>query len=148
MVTRALTTRTGGDLFPSLFDDFFRPFNFWDPNFLPHTLTVPAVNIDENKEQYDLSLAAPGMKKSDFTINVENNMLTISCEKEEKSEKKQKNGYRNEFNYSSFSRSFALPDEVIKDKIDARYEDGVLKLSLPKKEEAKKLTVNKQIPVK
>ena len=145
MATRALTTRPGGDLFPTLFDDFFRPFNFWDTE---RTLTVPAVNIEENKEQYELSLAVPGMKKSDFNINVENNMLTISCEKEEKSEKKQKNGYRNEFNYSSFSRSFALPEEVIKDKIDARYEDGVLKLSLPKKEEAKKLTVNKQIPVK
>ncbi len=148
MATRALTTRNGGDLFPSLFDDFFRPFNFWDTDFTPRTLTMPAVNIDENKDRFDLSLAVPGMKKSDFNINVENNMLTISSEKEEKSETKQKNGYRNEFNYSSFSRSFALPEEVIKDKIDARYEDGVLKLSLPKKEEAKKLTVNKQILVK
>lgn len=145
MLTRELTTRTGGDLFPSLFDDFFRPFNFWDTE---RTLTVPAVNIEENKDQYLLSLAVPGMKKNDFNINVEGNILTISCEKEEKSENKQKNGFRNEFNYSSFSRSFTLPDEVIKDKIDAQYENGVLKLSLPKKEEAKKLTVNKQIPVK
>ncbi len=148
MATRALTTRTGGDLFPSLFDDFFRPFNFWDSDFLTRTLTMPAVNIDENKDQYELSLAVPGMKKDDLNLKLDGNMLTISCEKEEKSEMKQMNGYRNEFNYSSFSRSFALPDEVIKDKIDARYEDGVLKVSLPKKEEAKKLVVNKQIPVK
>lgn len=148
MTTNALTTRTGGNLFPSLFDDFFRPYNFWDTDFIPRTFTVPAANIDETKDQYELSLAVPGMKKSDFNIHIENNILTVSCEKEEKSETKQKNGYRNEFNYSSFSRSFALPDEVIKDKIDARYEDGVLKLSLPKKEEAKKIGVNKQIQVK
>lgn len=148
MATRALTTRTGRDLFPALSDDFFRPFNFWDSDFLPRTLTMPAVNIDENKDQYELSLAVPGMKKNDFNINVEGSMLTISSEKEEESEQKQKNGYRREFNYSSFSRSFALPDEVIKDKIDARYQDGVLKVSLPKKEEAKKMVVNKQIPVK
>lgn len=148
MATRTLTTRPGGDLFPSLFDDFFRPFNFWDADFVPRALIVPAVNIDENKDQYELALAVPGMKKNDFNINVEGNMLTISSEKEEESEEKQKNGYRREFNYSSFSRSFALPNEVIKDKIDARYQDGVLKVSLPKKEEAKKLIVNKQILVK
>ena len=148
MTTRALTRRRDGDLFPSLFNDFFRASNFWDTDLTPHTLTVPPVNSDENKDQYELSLAAPGMKKDDFKIDVEGNMLTISSEKEEESEEKHMNGYRREFNYSSFSRSFALPDEVIKDKIDARYQDGVLKVSLPKKEEAKKLIVSKQIPVK
>ncbi|MEO9147130.1 MAG: Hsp20/alpha crystallin family protein [Ginsengibacter sp.] len=148
MATRALTTRTGGDLFPSFFDNIFRPLNFWGTDFSPRTLTVPAVNIDKNKDQYELSLAVGGMKKDDFKISLENDILTSSSEKEEKSETKQKNGYQNEFNYSSFSRSFTLPDEVIKDKIDARYEDGVLKLNLPKKEQAKRLTVNKQITVK
>jgi HSP20 family protein len=71
-----------------------------------------------------VSLAAPGMKKEDFKIDVDGNMLTISSEKEETKEEKEKKFTRKEYNYSSFSRSFTLPDEVNKEKIDAKYEDG------------------------
>jgi HSP20 family protein len=79
---------------------------------------------------------------------VEGNLLTISSEKEEEHEEKEERYTRQEYSYSSFERSFTLPDEVNKDKIDAHYQDGVLKLVLPKKEEAKKMAVSKQIAVK
>ena len=110
-------------------------------------MNVPAVNITEQKDQYLVSLAAPGMKKDDFNIDVDGNMLTISSQKEESKEDKDKRYTRREYSYSSFSRSFTLPDEVNKEKIDARYEDGVLKISLPRYEEAKK-TSAKHIAVK
>jgi len=148
MTTRALSR--GNDILPSFFDDFLKPWNEWfdGGSFLGRTLTTPSVNIIENKEDFNLSLAVPGMKKEDFKIDVTGNLLTISCEKEEKKEEKDVRYSRKEYNYSSFSRSFTMPEDVNYEKIDATYEDGVLKLSLPKKEEAKKLTVNKQIAVK
>ena len=148
MPTKALMKT--GEMMPSLFDDFFRPWNEWFDNggFLGRTLTIPAVNITENKDEFFVSLAVPGMKKDDFNIDVNGTMLTISCEKEEKKEEKDARFTRKEFNYSSFSRTFTLPEEVNKEKIDARYEDGVLKLSLPKKEEAKKFAASKHIAVK
>jgi len=135
---------------PALFDDFFKPWNEWFDNdniFLGRTVRMPSVNITENKDEYNVSLAVPGMKKDDFKIDVNGNMLTISCEKDETKEENDKKYTRKEYSYSSFSRSFTLPDEVNKEKIDARYEDGLLKLSLPRKEEAKKFTA-KQIAVK
>ena len=95
-----------------------------------------------------VSLAAPGLKKSDFKIEVEGNMLTISSEKEESKEEKETRYTRKEYSYTSFSRSFTLPEEVNKEKIDAVYEDGVLKLTLPKMEEAKKAAATKHIAVK
>ena len=148
MATKALIRN--GDTLPSLFDDFFRPWNEWfdGGGIVGRTLNVPAVNITENKDDFKVSLAVPGMKKDDFNIDVNGNMLTISCEKEENKEDKDARYNRKEYNYSTFSRSFTLPEDVNKEKIDARYEDGVLKLSLPKKEEAKKLTASKHIAVK
>ncbi len=148
MSTKALA-RNGGN-FPAVFDDFFKPWNEWfdtSSNLWNRMLTVPAANIIETKDDYQLSIAAPGMKKSDFDIAVDGGMLTISCEKEESKEDKEDQYTRKEYNYSSFSRSFSLPDEVSKDNIEASYTDGVLKLLLPKKEEAKK-TLTKAIAVK
>ena len=125
---------------PSVFDDFFKPWNEWFDNggLLSKTMNVPAVNITEQKNDYLVSLAAPGLKKEDFKIDVDGNMLTISSEKEETREEKDKKFTRKEYSYSSFSRSFTLPEEINKEKIEAKYEDGVLKISLPRKEEAKK----------
>lgn len=133
---------------PSVFDNFFKPWNEWYDNdgFFNRTIKVPAVNITEEKEGFMVSLAVPGMKKSDFKIDVDGNMLTISSEKEEAKEEKGKKFNRKEYNFSSFSRSFSLPDEVNKEKIDARYEDGILKISLPRNESVKKATA-KQIAV-
>jgi HSP20 family protein len=150
MSTRALTRSTG--LLPSVFEDFFRPWNdLFEPTnsgLFGRVLTVPAVNITENKDDFKVSLAAPGMKKNDFNIDVQGNILTITAEREEKKEEKEENYTRKEYNFSSFSRSFTLPDEVNKEKIEATYVDGVLNLSLPKKEEAKKAAISKHVAVK
>jgi HSP20 family protein len=147
MGTQALAKT--GERMPSVFDDFFKPWNEWFDNggLLGRTMNVPAVNIIEQKNDYLVSLAAPGLKKEDFKIDVDGNMLTISSEKEETKEDKDKRFTRKEYSYSSFSRSFTLPDEINKEKIDAKYEEGVLKISLPRKEEAKKPAA-KQIAVK
>jgi HSP20 family protein len=135
---------------PSIFDDFLKPWNdFFRPNEGWGTMmTVPAVNITENKDNYSLSLAIPGLKKNDFKIDVEGNILTISSEKQESKEEEDEQFTRREYSYSSFSRSFTLPNEVNKEKIDAAYEEGVLRLTLPKKDEAKKLAISKHIAVK
>lgn len=134
MSTSALARTT--DFFPTFADDFFKPWNGWFGNGDSwKATTVPAVNITESKDNYKVSLAAPGLKKSDFSIDIEGNLLTVSSEKEEKKEEKDEKHSRKEYNYSCFSRSFTLPDEVVKDKIEAIYEDGVLKLTLPKTEQ-------------
>lgn len=138
------------ETFPSIFDDFFKPWNEWFNNngFQGKTRNMPAVNVVENQDGYQVSLAAPGLKKDDFQIDIEGNMVTIKSEKEESKEEKDKNYTRKEYSYFSFSRSFTLPDDVKQDKIDAKYEDGILKLHLPKKEEARKVEVSKHIAVK
>lgn len=130
--------------------EFFKPWNEWFDNgeFLGRALNVPAVNIAESKDYYSISLAVPGMKKEDFKINVDGNILTISAAKEEKKEETDKKYNRREYNYSSFSRSFTLPDKVKQEDIQATYENGVLALLLPKKEEAKKVVTVKNIAVK
>ena len=138
-------------MFPTVFDDFIKPWNEWFENggsFSGRPMTMPAVNIVENKSDYNLSLGVPGMKKEDFNIDVEGNMLTISCEKEANKEEKEEQFTRKEYSYSSFSRSFTLPEEVNREKIEAKYEDGVLRLVLPKKEETRKLATGKHIAVK
>lgn len=145
MSTKALA-RLGTSI-PYVFDDFFKPWNEWfDGGFPQTTMKVPAVNISEQKDEYLLSLAAPGLKKEDFRIDVNGNVLTISSEKEESSEEKNKKFSRKEYSYSSFSRSFTLPEEINQEKIEARYVDGVLKISLPRNEEVKRLSA-KQIVV-
>jgi HSP20 family protein len=144
---KALTRSTG--MLPSVFDDFIKPWNEWfDGGLFGKMLTVPAVNITENKERFELSVAVPGMKKDDFTIDVDGNLLTISAEKEINKEEKEEKMTKQEYNYSSFTRTFTLPDDVKKEDIEARYIDGVLKLALPKKEEAKKVALTKHIAVK
>lgn len=136
--------------FPALFDDFFKPWNelFDNSRLWGRAATVPAVNIVENSTAYKLTLAAPGMKKEDFRIDVGDNILTISAEKQESKEEKDEHYTRREYNYSSFLRSFPIPEDIRQEAIEARYEDGVLKLVLPKKEEAQKTAMAKQISVK
>jgi len=151
MSTKSLTRTRSNEMFPSIFDDFFRSWNErmgssgsnWG-----RTMTVPAVNISENQNEYIVSVAAPGLKKNDFNIDVEGNMLTISCEKENMEEEDGQRHTRREYSYSTFSRSFTLPEDVTKDKIEATYEDGVLRINLPKTEQAKKAATSKHISVK
>jgi len=147
MATQALSRLS--ERVPTVFEDFFKPWNEWfdSGGLWGRVMNIPAVNITEQKNDYLVSLAVPGMKKEDFKIDVEGNMLTISSEREETKEEKDKKFTRKEYNYSSFSRSFTLPDEVNREKIDAKYEDGVLKLTLPRREEVKNPTA-KQIAVK
>ena len=106
---------------------------------------IPAVNIKEENDKYLLEMAAPGLKKDDFNINLDNYQLTISSEKKEESEEKKDSYTRREFMYTSFSRSFTLPKSVDVDKIKADYKNGILTVTLPKKEEEAKLT--KQIKI-
>jgi len=121
--------------FPSVWEDFFNNDLFDLPAMASRGATVPAVNINETDKEFELELAAPGLKKSDFKVNIDRNVLTVSTEKKEEKEEKGKNFTRKEFSYNSFSRSFTLPESVNQDKIDAQYTDGVLKLVLPKKDE-------------
>jgi HSP20 family protein len=148
MSTKSLVKRE--DFLPAAIDDFFKPWNEWFGNggFWSKEITVPAVNISEDKDKYLVTMAAPGFNKADFNIELEGNMLTISSEKQETKNEKDARFTRKEYSYSSFSRSFSLPEEVNQAKIDAAYEDGVLKLNLPKKEEARKQSVSKHITVK
>ena len=147
METQTITKST--ERMPSLLNDFFKPWNEWFDNggLWGRLANIPAVNITEQKNAYQVALAAPGLKKEDFKIDVEGNMLTISSEKEESKEEKDKKFNRREYSYSSFSRSFNLPEEINKEQIEAKYEDGVLKISLPRKEEVKKPS-EKHIAVK
>ena len=139
MFTKALARR--GEQLPSAFNDFFKPWDQWfdiNGGNPANALTIPAVNIVENKNNFEISLAAPGMKKEDFSIDVEGNLLTISAQTEEKKEENDQKYTRREFSYTSFSRAFTMPEGVEKDKIDATYENGLLKVTLPKTDAAKK----------
>lgn len=148
MVTRELT-RPRSRMLPSVFEDFFRPMDeFFDRGLWGRVLNVPAVNVIENTDEYKLFFAVPGMKKSDFKIDIDGNMLIISAEVEEKKEETKEEFTREEYNFSSFSRTFTLPEEIHKEKIEAAYVDGVLRLTLPKKEEAKKALITKHVTVK
>jgi len=123
---------------PDLFDEFF------NGNLLPNYIeegawkSTPAVNIFENNEKFEIEIAAPGLEKEDFKIDLKNDHLIVYSEKKDKKEEKEKGKVvRSEFRYSSFSRSFALPHEVDASNIKATHKNGVLSVELPKKAEYK-----------
>lgn len=132
------------DWFPSfsgMFDDFFnRSLSNWNNgNFSATQTTLPSVNVKETDENYEVELAAPGMDKNDFHVTLDGNLLTISSEKQAGNEEKDERYTRREFSYQSFQRSFELPKDVVdEENIQAKYENGVLRLTIPKKEAAKK----------
>lgn len=133
-------------LFPSLLTDrwipdFFENERFFDSDWLKN-VTVPSVNIRETEKEFFVELAAPGLNKKDFKIGIENGMLTISAEKKMEKEENEKEFTRKEFSYTNFSRSFMLPENINEEKVEAHYEDGILKLQLLKK------AVEKTKPVK
>lgn len=122
---------------PSLVDEFFGDDllrSFFDDQ---ESITVPSVNIRETKDDFIIDVAAPGFEKKDFRIDLKNNVLEISSEKEVKQEEKDEKVMRREFRYSSFKRMFTLPETANVDKIKASYKDGILSIVVPKKEEAK-----------
>lgn len=146
-MTKAMTRVN--DFLPEMFDEFFEPWNNrFNGNLWGKMLTMPAVNIRETKENFLIDLAAPGLTKDDFHIDLNGNMLTIMCEKEEKKEEKMEQMTRNEYNFTSFKRTFTVPEDVKMEKIEANYKDGILHLMLPKKDEAKKPLAMKNIMVK
>ena len=135
---------------PSVFDRFFENdmFDWSNRNFSNTNTTLPAVNIKEDKDGFEVEMSAPGFEKGDFKIELNNSLLTISSEKKIENETKEGQHFtRKEFSYQSFSRSFTLPETVEGEKIMAKYENGVLSVSIPKKEEAKPKPV-KQIEIK
>ena len=125
---------------PALFDHFFENdlFDWSNRHFSTTETTLPSVNIKESSDEFEVELAAPGFIKSDFMIELNHDLLTISSEKKIENEIKEGQQFaRREFSYQSFSRSFTLPNTVDNDKIKAKYENGILKVIIPKKEESK-----------
>jgi HSP20 family protein len=125
--------------FPSIFSDFFDNDDFmgFGNSMLRRQQNIPAVNIRETDKAYDIEMAAPGIPKESINVEVENDMLTISGEnRQEQKESDQEGRYtRQEFSYSSFSRSFKLPPNVNAEDVKARCENGVVNITIPKKEE-------------
>jgi len=137
----SLTKHNTGSSFPSLstwFDDFsLNEFpSLFSSNFNTG-ISLPKVNIKEVSDAFIVEMAVPGLKKSDFEINLENNILSISAELKEEQENNDEGYTRREFGYSSFKRTFTLPETVNDSKINASYNEGILLVQLPKKEEAK-----------
>ena len=117
------------DVFDSIFNDTF---------FSDRMMTrVPAANISETQDHYHVELAAPGLKKEDFKLNLERNVLSISVEQTQQQNQQERNYSKREFSYSSFVRSFTLPDSADENGIEAKYSEGVLSINIPKREEAK-----------
>jgi HSP20 family protein len=133
-----LLTKQNGSAWPKLVQDFFgteNPFDFDQKFWLPEKgVEIPSTNVIENEKEFKLELSAPGFDKKDFKVEVVDGMLNISAEKEEKKEEKKENYRKKEFSYSSIRRSFGLPENVMDEKIDAKYENGILNVVLPKKE--------------
>lgn len=128
------------DQYPSLFGRFFENdlFDWSNRNFTAANTTLPAVNIKESDDDFEVEVAAPGFAKDDFKIELDRELLTISTEKEISDEINDGQQFtRREFSYQSFSRSFTLPNIADSEKVGARYENGILRITIPKKEESK-----------
>ncbi len=138
-------------LVSSLFEDVLsRDIMDWsDKNFSTMGSSLPSVNLKETDKKIEVELAAPGLKKEDFKVQIDNNILSISSEKEEEKEETKKKGnyYRKEFNYQSFCRTFSLPDYADENNINANYKDGILHVEIAKKEGSQK-KIAKNITIK
>jgi HSP20 family protein len=137
-----MTLLRRNELFPvwsRFFNDYFdKDLMDWsDKHFSNTNTTLPAVNIKENENGFEVEMAVPGMVKEDFKINLDKNVLCISSEKKLENERTESNYSKREFSYQSFSRSFTLPQSADESNIKAKYENGILFVSIPKKEEAK-----------
>lgn len=133
--------RRSNTFFPSFWDNFLSKemMDWGSNNFSSTDTTLPAVNVKETDDAFEIEVAAPGMSKKDFKVNLENNVLTISSErKEEKKEEENGRFTRREFSYQSFQRSFTIPENMVEgEKISAKYNDGLLCIHLPKREAVK-----------
>lgn len=132
----------------TMIDNFFNDdldfFNRWNSMFPKRSaMTIPAVNVIETDDSFGLELAAPGMEKKDFKIEIDKGVLNISAENSSTSEEEDNNYTRREYSYNSFSRSFWLPEGVKENEVKAKYDKGLLKISIPKSEVKPKLTAKK-----
>ena len=127
--------REPGSLLSDMLDNFFEPGFPTLRDTFSTGLTMPAVNTKETDTAYELEIAVPGMAKDDFDVDINDNVMTISVEKEDSDEETTDDYTRKEFSYSSFRRSFTIPKNVDKDAIDASYNNGILCIKLPKSEE-------------
>ena len=132
---------------PAYRDDFFNDHFFSKFNSATGNSSTPAVNIAEDENEFRIDLAVPGLSKSDYRIEVEDDVLTISSEQKEQKEDKKQNFTRREFNYHAFKRSFQLPETIDQEQIKASHKSGILSIQLPKKEEVLQ-KAPKQIEVK
>jgi len=133
-----MNTLSRNNQLPSLIENFFG--HRLDDLFSSNNLAAftPAVNVVEHGDGFRIEVAAPGLKKEDFKLNLNHNNLTVSASREETNEAKQEEKYmRREFSYTTFQRTFTLPTSIDADNIQASYTDGVLKVELPKRQEAK-----------
>jgi HSP20 family protein len=114
-----------------------RDFFDMDKDMFPSRLGInlPTANIAETPNEFKLELAAPGLERKDFNIELENHTLSISAEKEEEKKEDTKEFFRKEYSFNSFSRSFTLPENIKEGSIDAKYENGILKITIPKVKE-------------
>jgi len=130
-----MLARINRNFVPAYWDDFFNEkfFNGFSP--ATRNNTAPAVNVTEEDKLFRIEVAAPGVAAVDFKIDLENDLLTISTEHKENREEMERRYLRKEFNYSSFKRSFQLPDTINTEGIRADHESGILTIELPKKEE-------------
>jgi HSP20 family protein len=135
-----LTTKRKNGAHPGLRNDYVTNRLFFprlfdlDDTFFGNDLSTPPANVTETEKEYQVELSVPGVDREDIKIDVEEGVLTISSEKEEEKKSEEKNYHRREFSYSSFRRTFTLPENVSDDKINAKYENGMLKISIPKEE--------------
>lgn len=146
-----LAKRNAGELptFRSMLSDFFEREGFFDMNRWDafNGAQIPAANITENENDYQIEIAVPGMHKDEISVSVENNVLTLNGEKKEERKEEKERYTRREFTYNSFVRSFTLPENVDEDRISAKQENGFLRLSIPKVavtrvEQSKKIAIS------
>lgn len=139
------TKKSNGRMFPAIIEEMFNSnsllgdfpsvFKGFEKDIFPK---LPEANVVENESDYQIELAAPGFDRKDFNVKMENGVLNISAEKDQESNEKGKNFRRREFTSSSFTRSFYLPDNLTGDKVEAKYDQGILRVTLPKREMQKK----------
>lgn len=136
-----LKTRNNGNFLPSIFEDFLS--NLEEEN-IERAFSQPAFNVYETEKEFVVEAAVPGLDKKDFNIEVNDNVLNISCEYKNEEKKEEKKYFYRGFSYGNFQKSYSLPENVNGDKISASYENGVLKINIPKEKEIK---LSKQIKV-
>ena len=135
----SIIKRRRDGLFPSSFTDLFedRLFRPFYPNFSDvweGGISIPPANLVENKNEYRLDISAPGFSKDDFNVEMQDGSLVVTAEHEEETKEDSENYRRREFSWSNFTRSFSLPENAKEDQINAKYENGMLKITIPKKE--------------